>query len=313
VAEIFLRRALYGSHRLGERAGGSSADLLGLDAAAVRAAFNQFCRQELIVGWAGDITPEQAEQHTAQLVAARQKAQQPLGVPPPNPVVVAAVPPLQAPKVLLVDKPDRTQAQLRLGALGPLLPNPDCEAFWLAVLAFGGTFTSPFTREVRDERGWSYVAHADYRRQARLAAPVTLRCAPALEDAAACMALTIRLYGDLARGKLDDPLVDNVRHYILNRYPFEVATAFDMLGAAMAQELCLLPQGHLFGLPDRLQALSNEATRSAPTRHLQAAAYAAVVVAPSASLLPALRQALGKQVEIEVVDYQAGVGQITPA
>ncbi len=301
VAEIFLRRALYGDHRLGQAPGGSTAQLDRLGRGAVQAAFERFGAQDLLIGWAGDVTPAQAHDYSEALLAARSHrpcAAAHLAPPPPI---------LAGPRLLLVDKPDRTQVQLRLAALGPRAPQRDCEAFWLGALAFGGTFTSPFTREVRDVRGWSYVAQADYRRQSRLAAPVTLRCAPGLADAAACLQLCVELFGDLAAGRLDDPLIDAARDYALNRYPFEVATAFDMLGAAMAQELCGLPPSHLFALPERLSQTPAAAARTALAAHLQATNYVAVAVAPKSELLAALRQQLGYDFPIDVVDFRADI------
>src|SRR5262249_37410553 len=79
---------------------------------------------------------------------------------------VLAVPSEPAPgrRVILVDKPDRTQAQLRIGHLSARYGDADTAALAIAEAVFGGMFSSRLMQEIRVKRGWSYGAGCALRR-----------------------------------------------------------------------------------------------------------------------------------------------------
>jgi zinc protease len=87
--------------------------------------------QKAFAGW---IQPEQAEA---------------LVVPPMERVA-------QAGRILLVDKPDQSQSQVRIGGPGYRIGHPDYFAATAMNIALGGGFTSRLVNAVRVERGLSY-------------------------------------------------------------------------------------------------------------------------------------------------------------
>ena len=62
----------------------------------------------------------------------------------------------QGRKVLIVDKPERTQSQILIGQLAPLRKDPSWLPLHVSTMAFGGTFTARLMDEVRAKRGLSY-------------------------------------------------------------------------------------------------------------------------------------------------------------
>src|SRR5690606_31189393 len=52
-------------------------------------------------------------------------------------------------RLILVDKPDRTQAQLRIGHLAMRYGHPDTPALAIAEAVFGGMFSSRLMQEIR--------------------------------------------------------------------------------------------------------------------------------------------------------------------
>jgi len=70
-------------------------------------------------------------------------------------------PPAKGPTVLLLNKEDATQAQIRLGGLCPAKGNSDYVPFEAAKTVFGGSFTSRLTNEIRINRGLSYTARCE--------------------------------------------------------------------------------------------------------------------------------------------------------
>ncbi len=302
VADLFMREALYPHHPLGRSASGDVTSLESLTLDDLRTAHRCFARDNLLVAFAGAITPEQA----AALVAPLAQA---LPEKAPKGEIMAALHAYAGTHLLVVDKAERTQVQLRVGAVALDAFHPDVDSFWLGVMAFGGTFTSPFTQQVRDERGWSYVAHADFRRRARYAAPMMMRCAPALEDAVDCLALNLELFAALAQGSLPDvATLQAARQYVLNRYPFEIATAYDRLGLTLGQILLGLPMDDALNMPTRLQAIALPQVARIMGQHLRRGDVMATLVAPAAVVLPQLRKRF-PDAKVSVVDWRDGLGQ----
>ena len=72
-------------------------------------------------------------------------------------------------RLLVVDKPERTQTQILVGTMGTSAHDDDHVPMVVGNAVFGGTFTSRLMKEIRSKRGWSYGASArtgiDRRRQ----------------------------------------------------------------------------------------------------------------------------------------------------
>ena len=300
VAEHFLRPLVYGAHPLSRFPEGTLVDLARLDAPLLRREKPaRLVASELVFGFVGDITPAQAATLVEPLVAAGEAA----------PVARASVARVGDPdglQILVVDKPARSQVQLRLACPSLTGTDPDVDAFWLGVTAFGGTFTSPLTREVRDKRGWSYVAHAGFARRQRSRAPLVLSSAPALADAIDCAALELSLFADLAHGKLEHDTLDFARTYLLNRYPLDVASAADLLGPAFEYEVLGLSPQEIFRVPERLEALALDAVAPVMRRHLEADRLVMLLVAPAAAVIGELERRFPRA-HIRVGNYMEGL------
>lgn len=65
-------------------------------------------------------------------------------------------------RVLVVDKPEQTQVQLRIGAVGVRRGHPDHFAISMMNAVLGGSFTSRLITEIRVKRGLSYGAGSSW-------------------------------------------------------------------------------------------------------------------------------------------------------
>lgn len=301
LAELFLREALYPNHPLYHAATGTLKSLRNLPHEAVLKAFEQFCPERLIVAMAGDIDSDTASQLVTPLLQALK------GPVPPRPAL-PAVPLIARPTIIIVDKPDRTQVQLRIARTGLGTADPDIDAFWLGVNAFGGTFTSPLTKEVRDVRGWSYFAHADYRRRSLFASPVVLRSAPALADAVDCLELELKMFDDLAHGRMDESSLMMAKNYLLGRVPFAQATAFDVIGPAVHLDILGMPAEQLWDLPERLDVLDLQTVPKIMGRALAKTQPLTVMVAPKKAVYDEVCRRF-PQAQVTVIPYDQGLDE----
>ena len=156
--------------------------------------------------------------------------------------------------LILVDKPDRTQAQLRIGHLAARYGDPD-------------------TAGARDRRGGvrrhvQLAPDAGDPRQARLELRRRLRAAPV---AAAALVRDLdggrrstsparrsrsrsSCYADYAANGPTDDEVDFARSYLVGAMPFHVATARQRMQLAVRDAVFDLPAGYTAQLPEALAA-----------------------------------------------------------
>lgn len=301
LADIFTRQALYPGHPLFHAATGTLPSLRAMPMAAIHGALSHFRPERMVVAMAGAIEGDEAEALITPLLQALQ------GKAPPLPTL-QPVPAPARPTIIIVDKPERTQVQLRVARVGLGAKDQDIEAFWLGVNAFGGTFTSPLTREVRDVRGWSYFAHADFRRRSLFPSPVVLRTAPALGDAIDCLQLKLKMFGDLSRGRLEEDSLLMAKNYLLGRVPFSQATAFDVVGPAVHLDILGLPQTQLWDLPERLAAVDLDKVPHVMARALHDTQPLTVMVAPKDQVYDAVCRRF-PEYTVKVVPYTQGLDE----
>lgn len=152
IADRAFTQALWGDHPYGHDVGGSASHVRTF----TREDVVRFHRERIgpkgaLLVVVGAVKPElvaaEAEKAFAGWSMPEQK--EPIAVPPMERVA-------QAGRVLLVDKPDQSQSQVRIGGPGYRIGHPDYFAATAMNIALGGGFTSRLVNAVRVERGLSY-------------------------------------------------------------------------------------------------------------------------------------------------------------
>jgi zinc protease len=184
-------------------------------------------------------------------------------------------------RLYLVDKADRTQAQLRLGHLSARFGEPDTAALLIAETAFGGMFSSRLMQEIRVKRGWSYGAGCALRRS-RGRHWFEMWMATAIEVAAGAVALTHELYAELAEHGPRADEIDLARSYLLGAMPFHTATARQRMQLAVRDAVFGLPPGYSAELPRAVAAITSDDIRAACQRHLHPDQLVTVAVTTAA-------------------------------
>ena len=157
AVQYYLAKAYFGAHPLGHLETGTEASLQKMTAADVRAYYRKtYGPARAVAAVVGDIDRAKL---AALLEAALGAWQGAAAAPPP------ALPPLPRPKglkLILVDKPDATQAYWALGAPGYALGDPVHPAAAVMNTLFGGRFTSWLMTELRIKRGLTYGAYSAF-------------------------------------------------------------------------------------------------------------------------------------------------------
>jgi zinc protease len=250
-------------HPYGRTPIGTEASLEQIEHGAAIACWRrEVVADNLVIGLAGDIDEASAERVVARLTERLPAT----GPREPAPEVPAAA--LSNRRVILVDKPDRTQAQLRIGHLAARYGESDTAALAIAEAVFGGMFSSRLMQEIRVKRGWSYGAGCALRRS-RLPHWFEIWMAAGIDVAGPAVALTLDLFADYAaRGPTDDE-VDFARSYLVGAMPFHVATARQRMQLAVRDAVFGLPVGFTARLPEALCSLAATDVRAACRRQLR--------------------------------------------
>lgn len=272
-------------HAYGRTSLGTEASLARIERDAAIAVWRrEVCADNLVIGLAGDV-----DEASARRIVGRLTERLPASGPRDAAIEVPAAPP-PGRRVILVDKPDRTQAQLRIGHLATRYGGQDTAELAVAEAVFGGMFSSRLMQEIRVKRGWSYGAGCALRRS-RLPHWFEIWMAAAIDVAGPAVALTLDLFADYAAHGPTDDEVDFARSYLVGAMPFHVATARQRMQLAVRDAVFGLPAGFTARLPEALSALAAGDVRAACRRQLRPDAAVTVAVTTADQAGDALAQA----------------------
>ena len=298
LAQKALQQTLFDGHPYAHNSGGTTASVSAIERDDVLAFYRRFLVQgNLVVGIAGDVTPERAPEITRQLLTGLQRGER-----APDDVTEPAM--RTGRRLLVVDKPERTQVQLLVGTQGTSAHDADHVDLVVANAIFGGTFTSRLMKEVRSKRGWSYGASSrttvDRRRQAWV-----MWTFPSAADSAACLRLTLEMLDAWVSGGVLTREVAFIKRYLERSYAFEVDTAAKRLHQALDVELLSLPGDYYSAWVQRVRAVDSAGASAAVKNRIHPEDLLVVAVGTAAQVLEPLRGAIPKLSEASVVPFDS--------
>lgn len=295
----FFSRALYGETPYGRPVSGTEDSTLALDLDGAHAWHrHHIVARNMIAGAAGSISQTEVES-----LLRRHFSQVPAG--PRRDEVIPSPPKRTGRRVLIVDKPERTQSQILIGQLAPHWKDPSWLPLHVSTVAFGGTFTARLMDEVRVKRGLSYGASArlgNGRGQRSLYANVF----PSAEQTAETVELVLRLYEEWAEKGLRPGELDFIRNYLQKSHAFTVQTADDRLGLRTRLQVCDMPLDHEKTYPARVASVTEADIAQAMKTWLTPDDLLITIVATADAVLPSLQKLPGlRDAEFEVVPYDS--------
>jgi zinc protease len=207
----------------------------------------------------------------------------------------------QGRRVLIVDKPQRTQTQIIIGTLGTHTLDSDHTALLVANVVFGGLFTARLTHEVRSVRGLSYGASSslNHDRERELWSMWTF---PAAKDARQCIELQLRLYDDWIKHGVKPSELTRAKNFLIKSHAFEIDTAQKRLDQRVESELFALPADYHSGFVEHVRKVTRAAANQALARRLSRRDQSIVVVATAKDVRADLAALPGVR-ELRVVPF----------
>jgi zinc protease len=230
--------------------------------------------------------------------------------PRPDAVPVRAGPPtpIRSQRVLLVDKPDATQTQIRFGAPAMARADPDLLPSQVANVILGGGFTSRLIEELRVKRSLTYGASSafvarkvggDFRVQTFTKTPTTVET----------LKLALEVMDGFRRGPLDPKLVTKAKTYMRGQFPLRLETP-DAIAMRLAEiEFNGLPPDELETYRSRVAAVTPEIAGRAAAAHMPAADGVVITVVGKASEIKAPLEAAFGPVTVVTPQQCDGLGR----
>ena len=296
IARRFFRRRFFGSHPYGRSVSGTAKTIPEIGSADVLAVFRQsFVRDNLVFAFSGDLDAPRASQIAQRISDALPDGPAPIDSTP-EPVVVPGR------RLVIVDKPDRTQTQILIGCLGSNTRDEDHVALLVANTIFGGTFTARLTQEVRSKRGWSYGAYSnlpiDRQRQS-----FSMWTFPKADDAGPCLKLELELLHELREKGVTKQELSWAKRYLVRSHCFAIDTAAKRVGLALDQALYGLPEDYYSRYLERVQAVTLEQANASVLNRLSDENLLITVVGTESVIGTSVREAVHNLASTEVVAF----------
>ncbi len=185
--------------------------------------------------------------------------------------------------LLVVDRPGSVQSSLRMGAPAVGRTDPDYPAAQLANLIFGGYFSSRWTENIREDKGYTYGPHSRIDHHL-LGSTVTLDAEVATEVTAPAMLETRYELGRIAALPVTEAEVESVRQYAIGTLALSTATQAGLASTLSALSAFGLGLDWIIEHPARLSRVRVDDVSAAAARMLAPARFTSVVVGDAATI-----------------------------
>ncbi|HEY0712443.1 MAG TPA: insulinase family protein, partial [Polyangia bacterium] len=256
-----------------------------------------FVGKNLIFAAAGGLTLEDFSER----LATRFRTLRPGPAPTPPPLPEPNRP--EGWRILLVDKPDRTQSQIMFGHPTLAATHPDRLALQLAIASFGGRgMNATLMDEVRTKRGLAYGAYMSLPTRR---GPSALRgwVFTARARTVTTLKLVLRLFRKLRKEGLSPERLRFFQGFVAGSYSADLDDPVRRLDARVTAEISGLPPDEVDTLPARIRAITPEAVAGAIERHLDPDHLTITVLATAETLMPLLLKAKIEEGAIDVVPF----------
>ncbi|HTM46696.1 MAG TPA: pitrilysin family protein [Polyangiaceae bacterium] len=296
LARRWFNREFFKDHPYGRSVLGNMKSLERLERSAVVGNYqSSFTAGNLLCCFAGDIDQDNAEkaaqalrQTLPQLPALTDTTAEPTGV--------------TGRRLLIVDKPERTQTQILMGSLGTHTRDPDHVALQVANTVFGGTFTARLMQEVRAKRGWSYGANSSLAHERRRHAFV-MWTFPKAEDCAPCIELELQLLQQWWQDGISEQELTWVKSYLTRSHAFNIDTCAKRASLAQDEVLYDLPPGYYADYISRINAVTLDQANAAIRNRIDPKNLLIVVVGTESLVGNAVRAAIPDLEHHDVVPF----------
>jgi len=285
AVRYYFQKAYFGGHPLGHLATGTESSLQKMTLQAVKDFYTlRFRPDTAIAAVVGDV---ERDTLVALLESTIGRWAKPAGAVPPD--VIPALPQPKGKKLLLIDKPDATQAYFVLGAPGYAMGDKVTPPAAVMNTLWGGRFTSWFNTELRIKRGLTYGASSAFRTW--VAGGIFTASSYTKNDKIGEMLdITFGLLGKGAKEGFTGTDIESSRNYIQGQFPPTLETNASKAGAYVRLAFYKLGFDYYDNYLAAIGNVSVETAKAAAAALLPQNDYVLVVVGKAADIRPLLKK-----------------------
>jgi zinc protease len=177
----------------------------------------------------------------------------------------------------VVHRRDSVQSSFRFGGAALSRTDPGYPALQLANLIFGGYFTSRWTENLREDKGYTYGPHSRIEHHV-LGSSLGMSVEVATKDTAPAQLETLYELGRIATLPVTETEVASVKQYAIGTLALSTATQAGLASTLAALSAFGLGLDWITSHPDRLLATTQEEVSAAAARFFAPSALTSVVV-----------------------------------
>lgn len=207
-------------------------------------------------------------------------------------------------RILIVDKPDRTQTQVFIGQAGLKMTDKDFFPIFLSNHIFGGgSFNARLMTEIRVKRGWSYGAYS-YFKHGVFPRSWQAYYFPASKDTVAAVQLGLELIKKWKDAGISPEEFEFGKSSLINNSGFMYNTPKKRVENALLESTLQLPDGFMKSYGKELKNVSLEDANRAVNRFITPETVSILVLGTAKKIKTPLAKALNvSESEIEVVPF----------
>ena len=281
IASAVLDRLVYGFHPYGLPGSGTLATI----ASITRQDLQQFHRQNfvpnnMVLAIVGDITQKEAAAASERAFGnwPRGETRPWRGVAPPEPTR----------RIVVIDKPDSVQTEIRVGQLAIPRKHRDFLAWDLAVKVLGGEGANRLHRVLRAERGLTYGASAETEGR-KLAGDIVAETDTRTETTGEALRLMLQEFVRLQTQRVPERELVDAQAYLAGSFPLTIESPNDIASQVINYVLYDLPLEDIPTYTTRVTSITPEDIQRVAQAYLKPANLSVVLVGNAKAFIPQLR------------------------
>jgi zinc protease len=270
VANQVIDRLVYGFHPYGLPGNGTVSSLSSITRQDLLDFHRQyFVPNNALIAVVGDVSAEEALAGLTKVFGDWPQG----NVPAFQPID----PPQPAKRVIVIDKPDAVQTEIRIGQIGIPRRHEDYLAMDQAVKILGGEGANRLQQVLRSQRGLTYGASADldtYKTTGGIVAETDTRT----DATAEVLRLAIDEFYKLQRERVYEGELEGAQAYLAGHFPLTIETPDAIATQVLNQLFYELPLEELQTYPDRVRSVSPDDVQRVARSYLRPDRLAVVLV-----------------------------------
>ena len=294
VANVVFDRLVYGFHPYGVPNSGTPETLASITRDDLQAYHRRhFVPNNMILAIVGDVTSAEAFAGAERVFGGWPRGE----ITPVKPIE----PPPLARRVIVIDKPDAVQTEIRVGQLAIPRKHPDYMAWDLAVKILGGEGANRLHRVLRSERGLTYGASADTEAR-KQSGDYVAETNTRTETTGEALRLMLDEFSKLPRDRVFERELSDAQAYLAGSFPLTIETPNDIATQVLNVVFYELPVSEIGTFRERVQAVTPDDIQRVARQYIRPDRLAIVLVGNATAFVPQLRQVGFSDFEIIPID-----------